>query len=268
MASPTQFTQFRVAVVGCGFVGSIFVTEFLKRCFAGKLPWNFRLIDFDTVEDRNVANQNFQLSDVGQHKAQVLGDLVVNAGRDAEVRPTRLRAENADDLLGDCALIVDGVDNLATRQLLWGEGLRRGVPVLHLGITQQGTGVVEWTHPEHRTFSLAPDVLLGKELVDPPSGVTPPCELARMRAAGLHVGFAAACAAAIYSGFDPEAFLAGSGETGDSRGWLTEWQASPTGFQPAAFTWGRVTPPDIALATDDAPDFSAAFADDALAGVD
>jgi len=133
--------------------------------------------------------------------------------------------------------IIDGVDNLATRQLLWGYGLNNNVPVLHLGISEQGTGKVEWTHRAHQTFSLRPDQTAGKEIVDPPSGVTPPCELARMRGVGLNTGFAAACAAAIYYGFDPESHLEGI----PTSGYLTDWHATPMGYLPQRETWGSVT---------------------------
>jgi hypothetical protein len=226
----------QLALVGCGFVGSVFTTEMLKRCFAGKIPLDFHFIDDDTVEARNCANQNFSQANIGQPKAQVMQGLALDADRAATYVATRLTPENIDALLGDATLIVDGVDNLATRQLLWGYGMRTGTPVLHIGITEQGTGKVEWTHPAHQTFSLRPEHTAGKDIPDPASGVTPPCELARMRGVGLNAGFAAACAAAIYFGFDPESHLKGD----TSPGWLTEWHASPMGFLPQTETWGNV----------------------------
>lgn len=226
----------RIAVVGCGFVGSVFTTEFLKRCFAGKLDPEFFFIDDDTVEARNCANQNFLLADIGRAKAEVLAMQASASDKVAEWRRVRLTAENQDELLAGATLIIDGVDNLATRQLLWGYGLNNNVPVLHLGISEQGTGKVEWTHRAHQTFSLRPDQTAGKEIVDPPSGVTPPCELARMRGVGLNTGFAAACAASIYFGFDPESHLEGI----PTAGYLTDWHATPMGYLPQRETWGAV----------------------------
>lgn len=227
----------RITVVGCGFVGSVFTTEFLKRCFAGKLDPEFVFIDDDTVEARNCANQNFLLADIGRAKAEVLASQAQASDKYAEWHRVRLIAENQDQLLAGSTLIIDGVDNLATRQLLWGYGLNNNVPVLHLGISEQGTGKVEWTHRAHQTFSLRPDQTAGKEIVDPPSGVTPPCELARMRGVGLNTGFAAACAAAIYYGFDPESHLEGI----PTSGYLTDWHATPMGYLAQRETWGPVT---------------------------
>lgn len=225
-----------ITVVGCGFVGSVFTTEFLKRAYAGKLPHDFRFIDDDTVEARNCANQNFQLGDIGRPKAEVMQAMALQQDRVAQYYQTRLTLDNLDELLQGSTLVVDGVDNLETRQMLWGYARRTATPVLHIGISEQGTGKVEWSHPQHETFSLRPQVTVGKTIVDPQSGVTPPCELARMRGVGLNAGFAAACAAAIFLGFDPESHLKGETPTG----WFTDWHATPTGFMPQAETWSAL----------------------------
>jgi hypothetical protein len=231
----------KIAVVGCGFVGSIFTTEFLKLMFAGKLPQDLIFIDSDVVEERNAANQNFRLVDAGKPKAKVLATIANENQRVGIAHQVRLTSENLDELLGgNTRLIIDGVDNLATRQLLWGHGLRSGVPVLHLGIALEGTGRVEWTHPEHDTFSLAPHRIVGQTVIEPASGVTPPCELVRMRGVGLNTAFAGALAAAIYFGFDPAAHLKG---TSPER-WLTEWNGTPSGYFPLEETWSQVSPPE------------------------
>lgn len=222
-----------IAVVGCGFVGSVFTTEFLKRCFAGKLDPVFRFIDDDTVEARNCANQNFLLADIGRAKADVLATMAHQSDREAMWLKERLTLDNQDILLANVDLIVDGVDNLATRQLLWGYGMRTNTPVVHLGISEQGTGKVEWTYKDHQTFSLRPAATVGKTILDPESGVTPPCELARMRGVGLATGFAAACAVSIYLGFDPESHLEGI----PTSGHLTVWHTTPSGFIPMRDTW-------------------------------
>jgi hypothetical protein len=227
-----------IVVVGCGFVGSVFTDEMLKRMFAGKLPQNFRFIDFDKVDDRNSANQNFTLHDVGRLKAVVLDERAMRAGKFSEAITDRLTAENAEEMLKGARLIIDGVDNLATRQLLWSYGMANDIPVLHLGIAseEQSTGKVEWSYPGHDTFSLSPIRTAGRTISDPKSGETPPCELARMRGVGLNVGFAAAMSAAIFLGFDPESNLEGK----PPREWMTEWAGTPTGHIPLRTTWEYV----------------------------
>lgn len=229
-------SQNRITVVGCGFVGSIFTDEMLKRMFAGKLPQAFRFIDYDTVDDRNAANQNFLVSDQGKLKAEVMLERAIKSGKHADMLPEKLTIDNINHFLDGAVLIIDAVDNLEARQLLWNHAIATGVPVLHLGISEQGTGKVEWTHPQHDTFSLSPKHTFGKEIKEPESGVTPPCELARMRGVGLNTGFAAAMAAAIYFGFDPEAHLKGE----LSHDWMTEWASTPMGFMPIRETWAKI----------------------------
>lgn len=228
----------KITLVGCGFVGSVFVDEMLKRQFAGKLPQGWRMIDFDKVSERNCANQNFILDDNGKYKSDVLSERAMKSGKMTESVTTRLTEENINELLADSVLIIDGVDKLAVRQLLWGYAMSNGIPVLHLGIAEVGTGKVEWTHPKHDTFTLSPAHTFGKEVVDPPSGITPPCELARMRGVGLNVGFAAATAAAIYLGFDPESHLNGE----QPQHWMTEWAGTQMSHYPVKDTWGQVLP--------------------------
>jgi len=226
----------KLAVVGCGFVGSVFTDEFLKRCFAGKLPATFLFIDDDVVSQRNCANQNFDFMDMKKAKAVVLQGRATRFDRVAESAVTRLTLANCDELLDGADLVIDAVDNLETRQLLWGHALVRTVPVLHVGISPLSTGVVEWTYPGHETFSLRPSQTAGRDIKDPESGITPPCELARMRGVGLNVGFAAACAASIFCGFDPEAHLNGK----EAQGTFTEWQATSSGFIPQRESWQNV----------------------------
>lgn len=226
----------KVVVVGCGFVGSIFTTEFLKRMYAADIMPKMRFIDDDTVEKRNCANQNFHPSDIGTPKAEVMHRLAETQNLRTEFKKERLVVDNINALLEDALLIVDGVDNLATRQLLSSFARGGSVPVLHIGISEQGTGKVEWSSKTHTTFSLTPERTFGKTIADPVSGVTPPCELARMRGVGINAGFAAAIAASICLGFDPESFLEGK----ETVGYLTDWQAHPTGFSPIKELWSKI----------------------------
>jgi len=228
-----------LVLVGCGFVGSIFATEYLRRAFAGEIPLPLRFVDGDVWERRNAANQNVSLVDAteGYAKADTMALLAQQFEKPAESVVDRIVPGNWRKVLEDARVIVDAVDNLKTRQLLYDKGLALNVPVCHVGITESGTGTVEWSHPKHDTFHLAPHRTADKVIVDPESGVLKPCELARMRGVGLNVGFAAAMSVALFLGFDPEVNIA----EGDSRGWLTEWQATPSSFFPVGETWTRLT---------------------------
>jgi hypothetical protein len=229
----------RSGLVGCGFVGSLFLEEALKLSFAGDLPMQWRCLDSDTWERRNAANQNVTLADAynGLPKAETMVRLcssyerVADAGHDRY--QVRITDDNVDDMLYDCDLVIDAVDNLATRQLLWRYCLGRNIPCLHLGITEDGTGQVQWSHPRHDTFALAPYRLGNRVIVDPPSGVKPPCELARMRSVGWLTSYAAAVAWAIYWGVDPNEWL----PTNTAKGTLTNWATTGVSLIPCKETW-------------------------------
>lgn len=227
-----------IGVIGQGFVGSIFTSEAARIAFAGTLPLQWRLVDDDVWERRNAANQQVTLADAdeGTPKASTGAKFLRDMNFKAEGLKLRLTEDNAKELLTGARVIVDAVDNLATRQLLYRVGLQLGIPVLHLGISQMGTGIVDWSVLGHDTFHLAPYRTIGKTILDPESGITPPCELARMRAVGWHTSYAAATALGLYCGFDTWGHLNGV----DSLGYFTEWSASEFAINPMRDTWGRV----------------------------
>lgn len=225
-----------ITLVGCGFLGSIFATEFAKLQFAGKIPDDWRLIDDDEVDGRNPANQNFMLTDVGRPKIEVVGGDLHHMEVWSKGFMVRLTSENMQQLLEGSRLIVDAVDNLETRQLLWSAAHLLKVPVLHVGLSESGEGRVEWTHPEYDSFSLSPVKTAGKAVKDPASGQQPPCELVRMRAAGWQTAYAGATAASIYFGFDPWAHLEGI----PSSGYLTNWLCTADTVTPIRESWHRV----------------------------
>lgn len=227
-----------IKVVGCGFVGSIFATEFAKLAFAGDMPREFLFIDGDTWERRNAANQNVGLLEATEQKpkAQTIADMVRGYEKEAEWEHARVTEDNISMLLHGARVIVDAVDNNKTRQLLYGYGLGQQVPVLHLGISEMGTGTVDWSHPEHDTFALSPAKQAGKPPIkDPKTSHLPPCELASMRSVGWNTSYCAAMALALYLGFDAWGWI-----QGDPRGWMTEWQANRQGYQPVQETWSHV----------------------------
>lgn len=224
-----------MAVIGTGFVGSVFAEEFAKLAFAGKLRVPVVCVDDDTIDHRNVANQQFTLDQLGQAKATVTAAVLTAHGLDAHARVERLEPETANAQIAtwledtyepQVTLLVNAVDNLATRQLVWLLGQVLNVPVLHLGLSTLGIGVVEWSTPDADYCSLSPARTAGKTIPDPPSGVTPPCELVKLRALGWNTAHAAAKAAACYLGFDPTAVAP---DPDHSAGFCTAWVASFTG---------------------------------------
>ncbi len=202
-----------ILVIGTGFVGSIFVEEFAKRCYAGKLRTPIVCVDDDVISDRNVANQQFTLHDMGKPKAMIVAASAIRHGLRAAAMVERLEQGTMNAQLKrwkeeinepELTLIVNAVDNLEARQNIWLMGQVEQVPVLHIGLSPIGTGKVEWSTPTIDFCSLSPAQTAGKDIPDPPSGVTPPCELVKLRALGWNTAHAAAKAAACYLGFDPD----------------------------------------------------------------
>lgn len=202
----------RIVIVGAGFVGSLFAEEFAKRAWAFGLEpedCTLTLVDFDEVDDRNPANQGFTPLDIGANKAVAVSARLTEYGWGGSCIAVQDRWEPTQSVdPAETLLLVSCVDNLATRQAHWLVGKAQGVPVLHVGLSLDGFGRVEWTAGDHDTFALSPVALGGQQPVDPPSGVTPPCQLIAMRLAGHAVAVAAACAATAYFGQpDPEQLL-------------------------------------------------------------
>lgn len=216
----------RITVVGCGFVGSIFTHEALRRLNALEVPWDWGFVDMDLIEKRNCNNQNYTLAENNFPKSEVLASYATDFGVEAEFVIGRVQAMDMDDFpLKESGLIVDAVDNLETRQWLWSFGLEHSIPVMHLGITQDGMGKVEWSTKELDNFSLSPIALRGRTDVKDPSVELPPCELARMRGVGLMTGFAGAVSLGHYFGADPEGFVGGT-----DKSLLTSWTATTSGM--------------------------------------
>lgn len=110
--------QARVAVVGCGALGSV-VAEQLCRAGVGFL----RLIDRDFVEPSNLQRQSLYTED---DAAQALPKAVaaakrltaINAACTIDPLVADLMAANVERLVAGCDLAIDGTDNFPARHLL------------------------------------------------------------------------------------------------------------------------------------------------------
>jgi molybdopterin-synthase adenylyltransferase len=169
-AGQQQLLDARVAVVGCGALGS-FQAGALARAGIGFL----RIIDRDYVELSNLQRQwLFDQCDVeqGLPKAIAAARKIAAINSDVEVEPAvaDLTPSNIDDLLGDVNLILDGTDNFETRYLINDYAVSRSLPWIY-GAAVGSYGI---------TMPVVPGITACLRCIypDPPGGAQPTCETA------------------------------------------------------------------------------------------
>ncbi len=105
-----------VAVVGVGGTGS-HISELMVRMGFGKV----KIVDHDTVELSNLNRQSlYDEEDIGRPKVYAAHEKLTKINREVEVIPVNLKVteENADEILGDVNIIMDGTDSFGTRGVL------------------------------------------------------------------------------------------------------------------------------------------------------
>lgn len=113
-------SNLKVAVIGCGGIGSYFVrslSEVIKKDISGftKLnPMGIDLIDFDLVEEKNLSYQNFDIEHLDRNKAEVLAEITGYKAITEQITDTRQL-----DLFD---FIILAVDNNEVRQIVYNSG--------------------------------------------------------------------------------------------------------------------------------------------------
>lgn len=105
-----------ICVVGAGGLGAP-VLLYLAAAGIGKIT----IIDDDVVDISNLQRQVlYKTFDIGKPKAECAKAVLNALDGDIEIiaHCTRLNVENANDLLADCEIIIDGTDNFDTRYLI------------------------------------------------------------------------------------------------------------------------------------------------------
>ncbi|WP_430647567.1 ThiF family adenylyltransferase [Agromyces sp. GXS1127] len=117
-----------VVVLGAGGLGSA-VIPVLAAAGVGRLT----LVDDDVVEPTNLHRQTLHHdADVGRAKVDSAKDAAALLAPDAVVRGVRARFDegNADELLADADLVVDGTDDILTRYVADAAAARAGIPLV------------------------------------------------------------------------------------------------------------------------------------------
>lgn len=135
-----KLSQARVAIVGMGALGTVLATQ-LVRAGVGFV----RLIDRDIVEASNLQRQSlYDEEDAKQSlpKAIAARDKLVRANGDVEVEAivADLTWRNAESLLADVDVMVDGSDNFQVRYLINDVAVKHGIPWSYGGaVSSYGT---------------------------------------------------------------------------------------------------------------------------------
>lgn len=122
-----------VVVVGCGGLGT-HIVEKLARAGVGAL----RIIDHDRVEASNLQRQAlFTIEDAlhSRPKARAAAERLREINDDVRVEACveRINADNVEAMIGDATVVLDGLDNLATRFILNDACRRLKIPFIHGG---------------------------------------------------------------------------------------------------------------------------------------
>ena len=120
-----------VLVVGCGALGSA-AGDHLARAGIGRIS----ILDRDVVEIENLQRQIlFDEDDIGTPKALTAQEKLkkINTELEFEGIVEDLNPSNAESLMGNVDLVIDGTDNMETRYLINDVCVKRKIPWIYGG---------------------------------------------------------------------------------------------------------------------------------------
>lgn len=128
-----QLGQKKVAIVGMGALGTVLANH-MVRAGVGHV----RLIDRDFVEASNLQRQMlYDEQDAAQHLPKAVAAAAklraINSGVRVEAFVADLHANNAESLLADADLLLDGTDNFQVRYLLNDVAVKHQIPWIYGG---------------------------------------------------------------------------------------------------------------------------------------
>lgn len=101
----------KATVIGVGAIGR----QVALQLTAMGVPW-LQLIDFDTVEESNVASQGYLEDDIGRLKVDATAELCLRINSQAQVQAVNDRFRRSLDIGNAIFCCVDKID---TRRLIW-----------------------------------------------------------------------------------------------------------------------------------------------------
>ena len=123
----------KAAIIGCGGLGGHLI-ELLSRVGIGSIC----AVDGDVFDESNLNRQ--LLSEealLGASKAEAAADRIrkINSGVKVESVSAFLDADNAADLIKDCDVVLDALDNIPARRILAKACADAGIPYLYGAIS-------------------------------------------------------------------------------------------------------------------------------------
>lgn len=197
-------------MVGAGAVGSAFIQELSKLLTAIGPHTTIHVFDDGLVESRNLGTQEFFPSDIGKPKVEVLAERCSHSNLQIIPHQIRITEENAfEELLVNTEVInderhilLDGVDNVESRLLLWDLGFDNRKKILHLAIGFAGVGYINWSNGiQNDTFQMS-RLHVGNETlaeyIEAGEDELPPCQLIAHRKLIADIGYMGSQAYAAY----------------------------------------------------------------------
>ncbi len=129
-----------ITICGAGALGGNLAENLARQGFK-----NLRLIDYDKVEERNLATQPYYKEDIGHLKIKVLAErLYRSSGAAVEVHRVKLDGSNATVLLRSSSLVIDCFDNPSSREIVKNTCGLLKIPCLHMGLAE-GYAEIVWS---------------------------------------------------------------------------------------------------------------------------
>ena len=147
--------QKRILVVGCGGLGGHSIDQ-LARIGVGFL----RVVDGDVFEASNLNRQLLSFVPLlGVSKARAAADHIarVNPGITVDAVETFLTNNNVSELLESCDIVIDALDNIASRRILSAACERANIPYIYgaiqgwvaqAAISMPGDHLIDTLYPE------------------------------------------------------------------------------------------------------------------------
>ena len=125
--------QAKVLLVGLGGIGST-VIQHLAAAGIGKIG----LVDQDTVALSNLQRQTiYTFEDIGRKKVSVASNFVKNLNKNVHISEYDffLNANNSTRVIGEYDIVLDGTDNVESRELINQHCVKLGKPLIFGGVS-------------------------------------------------------------------------------------------------------------------------------------